>query len=89
VGVADVGVGDVRPRRFVLHTDGIAAGVHGLDQGGADAAHRVQDEIAGLGVMLDGVRGDGRQHAGRVLDRFGHVAAFALHGSGGLGGRPH
>ena len=86
--MADVGVGDVGPAGLVLHANGVAAGVDGLDEGGADAAHRVEDQVAGFGVGLDGVGGDRRQHPRRVLDRVGYVAAAALGRSGLLGGDP-
>ena len=64
-------------------------GVEGFDEGGADPAHRVQHQLAGLGVVGDGVRGDRGQHLGRVRGGLGHVAAVALGGGGGLRGRPH
>ena len=53
----------------------VAAEVDGLDQGGADAAHRVEDQVAGLAVGGDGLAGDGGQHLGRMGGRSGQVAA--------------
>ena len=47
-GVGDVGGGEPRPPGLVLHAERVAAEVDGLDQGGADAAHRVGDQVAGL-----------------------------------------
>ena len=59
-GVGDVGRGQRRPAGFEFDPDGIASQVDRLDQGGADAAHRVHDQVAGLGVGGDGLAGDGR-----------------------------
>nr|WP_243859922.1 hypothetical protein [Amycolatopsis arida] len=61
-GEGEVGVGDVGPPVFVLDAEGVAAFADGFDQGGADSAHGVEDEIAGGGVGVDGVAGDGGQH---------------------------
>ena len=78
-GVGDVRVGDVGPAGLVLDPDRVAAQVHGLDEGGADPAHRVADQIPGVGVGADGVGGDRGQHPGRVRGRLragtGRVAA--------------
>lgn len=79
-GEVEVGLGDVDPVRLVLHPEGAAAEMDGLDEGGADPAHRVEHQIAGLGVVGDGVRGDRGQHFGRVRGRLGGVAAGALGG---------
>src|ERR1019366_4278920 len=49
-GAGDVRGGDARPPGLVLDADGVAAQVDGLDQGGADAAHRVGDQVPGLAV---------------------------------------
>ena len=40
-----VGVGVLGPLGFVLDADGVAALVDGFDQGGADPAHRVDDDV--------------------------------------------
>jgi hypothetical protein len=65
------------------------AEVDGLDQGGADAAHRVEDQVAGLAVGGDGLAGDGREHLGWMGGRSGQVSAGSLAGGGLLGGWPH
>ena len=39
------------PVRFVLDPDRAPVRVEGFDEGGADPAHRVQHEVAGLGVV--------------------------------------
>ena len=80
VGEVEVGAGDVDPVRFVLDAQGAPAGVDGFDEGGADAAHRIQDEVAGCGVVGDGVAGEVGQHLGRVRGGLGRVAAAALRG---------
>jgi hypothetical protein len=87
-GEAKIGAGQPRPAGLVLNPDGVAAQVGGFDQRGADPAHGVKDEVAGLGVGSDRLAGDGGQHLGRVGGRFGQVAAGALGGGGLLGGRP-
>ena len=88
-GVGDVRGGDVRPPRLVLDADGVAAEVDGLDQGGADAAHRVGDQVPGLAVAGDRGGGDRGQHLGRVGGGGGQVPAAALGAGVALGGRPH
>ena len=88
-GVGDVGGGDAGPAVLVLDAEAVAAEVDGLDQGGADAAHRVGDQVPGLGVAGDGGGGDGGQHLGRVGGRGGQVPAAALGAGVALGGRPH
>ena len=70
-GEVEVGAGDVDPVRFVLDADRAAVLVHGFDEGGADAAHRVEHQIAGFGVVGDGVRGDSGQHLRRVRGGLG------------------
>lgn len=65
-GVGDVRGGDGGPAVLVLDADGVAAEVDCFDQGGADAAHGVGDQVAGAGVAGDGGGGDGGQHLGRV-----------------------
>lgn len=74
-GVADVvgGLGD--PVGFVLDADAVAAEVHGLDDGGADAGHGVEHDVAGVGVGADGVPGDGGQHLAGVGQRLRGVSA--------------
>ncbi len=89
VGEREVGAGDVDPVRLVLDTDGAAPGVQRFDERGADPAHRVEHQIARLGVVGDRVRRDGREHLRRVRGRLGRVAALALGRRGGLRGRPH
>ena len=56
-GVLEVGSGEVGPRRLVLDPDGVTAQVDGFDEGRADPAHRVEHEVAGLGVGGDGAFG--------------------------------
>jgi hypothetical protein len=63
--------------------------VHRLDQGGADAAHRVQHQVAGAGVMGDGVRSYPGQHLRRMRAGLGDVPAAALHGRARLRGQPY
>lgn len=58
-GMVDVGQGQVRPARLIIHADRVAARVDRLHQDGADAAHRIDDQVVGGGVALDGVPGDG------------------------------
>src|ERR1019366_7852364 len=88
-GAGDVRGGDVRPPGLVLDADGVAAEVDGLDQGGADAAHRVGDQVPGLAVAGDGGGGDRGQHLGGVGGGGGQVPAAALGPGVLLGGRPH
>jgi hypothetical protein len=85
----DVVVGDVRPAWLVFDADRVAVEVGGFDKGGADAAHRVEDQVAGPAVGGNRVRGDRRQHPRRMPHRLGHVAAAALSRAGALGSRPH
>ena len=87
-GVGDVRGGEVRPPGLVLHADGVAAEVDGLDQGGADAAHRVGDQVPGLAVAGDRGGGDRGQHLGGVGGGGGQVPAAALGPGVLLGGRP-
>jgi len=56
-GVGDVGAAQVGPLRLVLDADGVTAEMDRFDQGRADAGHRVQDQVAGLGVGGDGPLG--------------------------------
>jgi hypothetical protein len=56
--------------------------VGGFDQGGADPAHGVKDEVAGLGVGSDRLAGGGGQHLGWVGGRSRQVAAAPLAGGG-------
>jgi hypothetical protein len=81
--------GDVDPVWFVLDAERAAVLVEGFDEGGADPAHGVEHEIAGRGVVGDGVGGHRGQHLGRVRGRLSDVAAFALGGRRGLRGGPH
>ncbi len=87
-GVGEVGASEFGPAGLALHAEPDPAEVGGLDQGGADAAHRVQHQLAGLAVALDGGAGDGGQHLGGVGGGRLEVAAGALAGGGLLGGRP-
>ena len=64
-GVGDVGAAQVGPLRLVLDADGVTAEMDRFDQGRADAGHRVQDQVAGLGVGGDGPLVDAPQHRGR------------------------
>jgi hypothetical protein len=63
-GAGHVGGGEAGPAFLVLDAEAVAAEVDRLDQGGADAAHRVGDQVAGLGVAGDRGGGDGGQHLG-------------------------
>ena len=87
-GMGDVGGGDLGPAVLELDAEAVAAQMDGLDQGGADTAHRVGDQVPWLGVTLDGGGGDGGQHLGRVRHRFGQVPAAALGAGVLLGGHP-
>ena len=87
-GVGDVRGGELGPPGLVLHADGVAAQVDRLDQGGADAAHRVGDQVPRLAVAGDGGGGDRGQHLGGVGGGGGQVPAAALRAGVGLGGRP-
>jgi hypothetical protein len=88
-GEVEVGTGDVDPVRLVLDADRAAPEMDGLDEGGADPAHRVQDEVPGARVVGDGVGGDGGQHLRRVRGRARGVAVAALAGGRLLRGGPH
>ena len=81
--------GDSGPAGLVLDADAVAAEVDGLDQGGADAAHRVGDQVARGGVAGDRGGGDGRQHLAWVGQRGRRVAAGALGAGVALRGGPH
>jgi hypothetical protein len=61
----------------------------GLDQRRADAAHRIDDEVAGSGVGLDGRGCDRRKHLGRMGDRRRDVPPGALGACSSLGGVVH
>ena len=89
VGVGDVVAGQLRPGGFVFDADRMAAVVDGFDEGGAAAAHRVDDQVAGVGVGGDGLGGDGRQHFAGMGAAVGQVAAGALGLGGALPGQPH
>src|SRR5437868_10947657 len=84
-----VAQGEVDEVGFVLHPGGVAAEVDGLDQGGADPAHRVDDQVTWLGEGIDDDGGDGRQHLAGVTHRLGCVATQALEPRGPLPGRQH
>ena len=58
-GQLEVAPGQVGPAGFVFYADGVAALMDGFDQGGADPAHRVEHEVAGLGVGGYRLGGDG------------------------------
>jgi hypothetical protein len=79
-GAAHCGPGAGPAPANPLDADAVAAEVDGLDQGGADAAHRVGDEVARGGVAGDRGGGDRRQHLSRVRQRGGR-------GSGRRAGR--
>ena len=66
-GEAQIGGGELRPSRFVFDPDSVPAEVHRFDQGGADAAHGIQDQVAGLGVGGDRLAGDRGEHLGWML----------------------
>ena len=70
-GMGDVGGGERGPAVLVLDAEAVAAEVDGLDQGGADTAHRVGNQVPWLGVAPDRGGGDGGQHLGRVRGRLG------------------
>jgi hypothetical protein len=52
-GEGEIGSSDAGPPVLVLDADRVTPEVHGFDEGRADAAHRVDDEIAGLAVGGD------------------------------------
>ena len=56
-GEADAVGGQRRPAGLVFDADAVPSEVHGLNEGGADAGHRVGDEVAGVGVGVDEVAG--------------------------------
>src|SRR5581483_2276127 len=66
------------PARFELDPEGVPAEMDRFDDGGADAAERIDDEIAGFGVVADGAVGEVGQHLARVPVRAGQVAAAPL-----------
>jgi hypothetical protein len=68
-GVFQVGLGKRDPAAFVLDTYALTLQVDGLHDGGADAGHRIQYQLAGAGVGGDQVAGDRGQHLGGVGTR--------------------
>jgi len=58
----------IGPPRFVFDADRLPVEVDGFDEGGADAAHRVEHEVAGCGVGGDRAACGRRQHSRRVRE---------------------
>ena len=56
-------------RGFELDADGAPAEQGGLDDGGADAGHDVDDEGAGVGVLGDDAPGELGEHLARMARR--------------------
>nr|WP_240808600.1 hypothetical protein [Actinomadura geliboluensis] len=85
----EVAQGEVDEVGLVLHAGGVASEVDGLDQGGADAAHRVDHQVTGTGERTDDGGSDGRQHLAGVAHRLGRVASLALQPGRALSSRQH
>ena len=62
-----------------LDADRVAAEVDRLDERRADAAHRVEHELARLAVAADDRARELRQHLARMRSRLGQVAGAPLH----------
>ncbi len=84
----EVVAGQVRPAGLQLHAEAAASQGGGLDQGGADAAHGVDDQPAGWRVLGGDAPGQLGQHLGGVGGGGRQVAAGALDVAGGLRARP-
>lgn len=88
-GLPDVQRRMPRPAPLELDPDRTAAEMDRLDQGGADPAHRVCDQRAGVAVGLDRLARKRRQHLRRVMVRGRHVTAVPLPLARALRARPH
>jgi hypothetical protein len=86
--VGEVGAGEVGPAGFALHAEPDPAEVGGFDQGGADAAHRVDDQAAGWGVLGGDAPRELGQHLAGVGGGLGQVAPGPLAVAGGLRAGP-
>ncbi len=86
--VVEVGGGEGGPAGLDLDADGSAAEQGGLDHGGGDAGHHVDDERAGFGVLGDDAPSELGDHLGRVGGALGQVATGSLVLGRGLGHRP-
>jgi hypothetical protein len=86
--VVEVLGGEGDPAGVELDADRSAVEEGGFGEGGADAGQRVDDELAGLGVLDDDAPGKLGQHLARMGRAAGQVAAGSLPLGGGLGHRP-
>jgi hypothetical protein len=77
-GMGDPGGGQFGPPRLVLDAEGVPAEVDGFDEGGADPAHRVSDQVARGAVGADRGGGDGGEHLAGVGGGGGQVPAAPL-----------
>ena len=80
--------GDLGPAGLDLDADGAPVERGGLDDGGADAGHDVDDDLAGGRVLGDDAPGELGEHLGRVLGALGQVTAGPLVLGGGLSHGP-
>jgi hypothetical protein len=69
--VVEVSAGEPRPALLELDAESVAAEADRLEQRGADAAHRVDDEVAGVAVGADRAPRQFGQHLARVALRLG------------------
>jgi len=88
-GVGEVGTGQSSPAWFQLDPDRSAAEGGRLDQGGANAAHGVDDQPARWAVLDNQPPGQLGQHLARVTAGGTQVAPGALILGAGLGTRPN
>jgi hypothetical protein len=77
--VGEVGAGEVDPAGFQLDADRTAVECGGFDQGGADAAHGVDDQPSGWAVL-------GGQSAGQLGQHLAPGVCWRLVGSGWCAG---
>jgi hypothetical protein len=77
-----------RPARLKLDADGSAAEVARLDQGRADSAHGIDNEVAALAVCLDHTSRERRQHLAGVSIGLWDVALVSLPLARALCARP-
>jgi len=83
-GQRDVRLRECCPTGFNLDADGVAAGVHGFHERGADADEGIQHDVALRGVGLDRVGGEVGEHPRGVGAGAGDQSAAALRGGAAL-----
>lgn len=84
----DVRRGEVGPALRQLDPDRVAIEADRLSDAGADAAHRVDDEVARIAVALDRTTREFGEHLAGMPEGLRHVAAVSLPLARALRARP-